>query len=111
MDANEVNEITPTELAARLEAGELDFDLIDVREGFEWDIAHLDRAELIPLGDLLDAIEGRDRDREIVVMCRSGKRSADATRQLQAAGFTHVVNLAGGILRWSDDVDPTVPKY
>jgi adenylyltransferase/sulfurtransferase len=51
-----------------------------------------------------------DSTREIVVYCRSGARSADATRHLRAAGF-NASNLAGGILRWSDDVDPSVPKY
>jgi adenylyltransferase/sulfurtransferase len=52
-----------------------------------------------------------DGAREIVVMCRSGQRGATAARQLQAAGFRKVSNLAGGLLRWSDDVDPRVPKY
>jgi adenylyltransferase/sulfurtransferase len=111
VDINDVREITPTELAAKLQTDTVSFDLIDVRESFEWDIAHLGHAQLIPLGELSMCFDRLDRDREIVVMCRSGKRSADATRQLQAAGFTNVVNLAGGILRWSDDVDPTVPKY
>ena len=103
-------EITPLELAERLRAG--DVDLIDVREPHEWDIARIPGARLIPLGDF----PVRDSDhstatRDIVVQCRSGVRSGKAVRQLQAAGFTRVKNLAGGILRWSDDVDPQVPKY
>jgi molybdopterin/thiamine biosynthesis adenylyltransferase/rhodanese-related sulfurtransferase len=102
-------EITPLELAERLRAG--DVDLIDVREPHEWDIARIPGARLIPLGEFPAAIPSLDRTRDIVVQCRSGTRSGNAVRQLQAAGFTKVKNLAGGILRWSDDVDPTVPKY
>jgi adenylyltransferase/sulfurtransferase len=102
-------EITPIELAERLRAG--DVDLIDVREPHEWDIAHIPGARLIPLGSFPAAIPSLDRTRDIVVQCRSGARSGRAVRLLQAAGFTRVRNLAGGILRWSDDVDPQVPKY
>jgi len=110
MDISAVQEITPVELAERLARGD-DFDLVDVREHFEIEIAALPGAKVIPLGEIPDSFDQLDRTREIVVMCRSGKRSADAVRQLQAAGFGHVWNLAGGILRWSDEVDPTVPKY
>jgi molybdopterin/thiamine biosynthesis adenylyltransferase/rhodanese-related sulfurtransferase len=110
VDISAVHDITPTELAERLKRGD-DFDLLDVREHFEIAIAVLPGATVIPLGELPDSLDRLDRAREIVVMCRSGKRSSDAVRQLQAAGFSRVKNLAGGILRWSDDVDPTVPKY
>jgi molybdopterin/thiamine biosynthesis adenylyltransferase/rhodanese-related sulfurtransferase len=109
MTENAVVEITPVELAARLKAG--DVDLIDVREPREWEIARIPGARLIPLGAFADAIPSLDRTRDIVVQCRSGVRSANAVRQLQAAGFTRVWNLAGGILRWSDEVDPRVVKY
>jgi adenylyltransferase/sulfurtransferase len=109
-DVDTVVEITPRELAARLLEG-ADLELLDVREQGEWDLTHLDGARLIPLGMLPDSIASLDRDREMVVLCRSGKRSATAVRQLQAAGFKKVKNLAGGLLRWSDDVDPRVPKY
>ena len=107
--SKDVPEITPTELAARLDAKE-DFDLIDVREPYEWQLGRLPTARLIPLGQLPGALSTLDSTREIVVYCRSGKRSADATLQLRAAGF-RAVNLAGGILRWSDEVDPSIPKY
>jgi adenylyltransferase/sulfurtransferase len=109
-DKDNVEEITPEELAERLKRGD-DFDLIDVREPGEWDVAHLPSARLIPLGQLAGQMGALDASREVVVMCRSGRRSADAVRRLQAAGFTRAKNLAGGILRWSDDVDPAVPKY
>jgi len=107
--SKDVPEITPTELAARLDAKE-DFDLIDVREPYESQLGRLPTARLIPLGQLPGALSTLDSTREIVVYCRSGKRSADATLQLRAAGF-RAVNLAGGILRWSDEVDPSIPKY
>src|SRR5690242_6801702 len=106
---SDVPEITPTELAARLDAKE-DFDLIDEREPYEWQLGRLPTARLIPLGQLPAALSTLDSTRDIVVYCRSGKRSADATMELRAAGF-RAVNLAGGILRWSDEVDPTIPKY
>jgi len=107
--SKDVPEITPTELAARLDAKD-EFDLIDVREAYEWQLGRLPTARLIPLGQLPSALSTLDSTRDIVVYCRSGKRSADATIQLRAAGF-RAVNLAGGILRWSDEVDPTIPKY
>jgi adenylyltransferase/sulfurtransferase len=105
----EMSEITPSELAKRLAAHE-EFTLIDVREPYEWQIGRIEGARLIPLGTLQDEISTLDSAKEIVVYCRSGKRSADAVRQLNAAGF-RATNVTGGILRWSDDVDPSVPKY
>jgi len=106
----ELPEITPAELAERQKAGD-DFDLIDVREPHEWDIARIPGARLIPLGVFPEKLAELDGKRDIVVHCRSGVRSAKAVRQLQGAGFARVWNLAGGILRWSDEVDPSVPKY
>jgi len=102
-------DLTPNELAQRL-ADQEDFALIDVREPYEWEIGRIPGARLIPLGSLRHAMGSLDAAREIVVYCRSGVRSADAARVLRAAGF-RALNLTGGILRWSDDVDPSVPKY
>ena len=107
---DQIPEITPAELAAKRARGE-DFDLIDVREPYELRIASIPDARLVPLGTLIEALPTLDSAREIVVMCRSGQRSGKAVRQLQAAGFRKVWNLAGGILRWSDEVDPSVRKY
>jgi molybdopterin/thiamine biosynthesis adenylyltransferase/rhodanese-related sulfurtransferase len=107
---SDVPEITPRQLAQRLlDAPEL--DLIDVREPYEWSISRIPGARLIPLGGFAEAIPSLDRGREVVVYCKVGGRSAAAVRQLQAAGFPRVWNLAGGILRWSDDVDPATRKY
>ncbi len=110
-DIDDVLEITPRELAARLSGGDDSLDLIDVREPYEWAIAHIDGARLVPLGQIPKSLSSLDKTREIVVMCRSGVRSADAVRFMQSQGFARVRNLAGGILRWSSDVDPRVPRY
>jgi adenylyltransferase/sulfurtransferase len=100
--ASEVAELSPRALAARLAAGD-DLDLIDVREPHEWAEGHIAGARLVPLGTLAGAIPGLDASREVVVYCRSGMRSANAARQLRAAGL-RVASLAGGILRWDDEV-------
>jgi adenylyltransferase/sulfurtransferase len=104
-----MNEITPTELARRLAAHE-EFTLLDVREPNEWQIGHIEGARLVPLATVREAIPTLDPGKEVVVYCRSGKRSADAVRQLTAAGL-RATNVTGGILRWSDEVDPSIPKY
>jgi sulfur-carrier protein adenylyltransferase/sulfurtransferase len=104
-----VPEITPRELKARLDGGD-DIFVLDVREPHEYQICNLG-GHLIPLGDLSRRVNELDSSREIVAHCRSGKRSAEATEFLRKAGFHKVLNLKGGILAWSDEVDPTVPKY
>jgi molybdopterin/thiamine biosynthesis adenylyltransferase/rhodanese-related sulfurtransferase len=109
-DGQSLPELSPRELAERLRRGD-DIDLIDVREFHEWEIARIQGARLVPLGTLNEALPSFDSAREIVVHCKGGTRSAKAVRQLQAAGFKRVSNLAGGITRWSDEVDSRVPKY
>src|SRR5271154_2051184 len=104
-----VPEITPRELKVRLDRGD-DLYILDVREPHEYQICNLG-GHLIPLGDLSKRVSELDSSREIVAHCRSGKRSAEAVEFLQRAGFRKVLNLKGGILAWSDDVDPSVPKY
>lgn len=103
-------ELSPKELSARLARGD-DFDLIDVRESYEWDIARIEGAKLIPLGSLPDMMQTLDPHREIVLYCKVGVRSLYAAQGLQDAGFTRVSNLTGGITRWSVEVDPAVPRY
>jgi len=107
--ASNVPEIQPEELKARLDAGE-DIFILDVREPHEYQICNL-QGYLIPLGELPKRASELDSSREIVAHCRSGVRSAKAVSFLQQAGFRKVKNLAGGILAWSDKVDPSVPKY
>jgi adenylyltransferase/sulfurtransferase len=98
------------ELKEKLDRGDK-FQLLDVREPFEWDICHLDQAKLIPLGELPSRMSELDSADEIVIHCKSGGRSAKAVRLLQEAGFSKLHNVEGGILAWSDEVDGTVPKY
>jgi adenylyltransferase/sulfurtransferase len=88
-----------------------DVFVLDVREPHEWDIVHLEGATLIPLGRLPHEANRLDSAKDIVVMCRSGARSAKATQFLVDAGFQRVRNLAGGILAWADRIDPSLPKY
>ena len=107
--ATNVPEIQPEELKLSLDRGEVIF-VLDVREPHEYQICNLG-GYLIPLGDLPARMNELDSSREIVAHCRSGVRSAKAVTLLRQAGFGKVKNLAGGILAWSDRVDPTVPKY
>src|ERR1700685_1852326 len=104
-----VPEITPKELKSRLDKGD-DLFILDVREPHEYQICNLN-GKLIPLGELPRRVHELDTSREIVAHCRSGKRSAEAIDFLRKAGFRKILNLKGGILAWSDEVDPNVPKY
>ena len=105
-----VPEITPTELKAKLDAGENIF-VLDVREPHEYDICRIEGTTLIPLGQLPSRVNELNSADDIVIHCKSGMRSAKATDFLLKAGFRKVKNLKGGILAWSDQVDPSVPKY
>jgi rhodanese-related sulfurtransferase len=106
-----MEEITATELKRRLDAGE-DIQIIDVREQKEYDVARLENSKLIPLGEVVGRMGEIDPARETVVHCKGGVRSAKAIEALKGAGFAgRLVNLRGGISAWSDEVDPSVPKY
>ncbi|MBI4512745.1 MAG: ThiF family adenylyltransferase [Gemmatimonadetes bacterium] len=85
--------------------------VIDVREPYEWDIAHLDFARLIPLGQLPEHLRELDSAQEYVVHCRTGGRSAKAAALLRDAGFRKVWNLRGGIKAWAEEIDPSLPTY
>ena len=104
------SEMTPSDLAQRVARGDAP-DIIDVREPYEWQIGRIPGARLIPLGTLHQAVASLDPNRDIVVYCHHGVRSAHAAEQLRAAGFGRVWNLAGGIDRWSAEVDARVPRY
>ena len=104
-----IPEITATELKSRLDRGEKLF-ILDVREPHEYQICNLN-GKLIPLGELPRRVNELDSSVEMVVHCRSGKRSADAIHFLQTAGFKKLWNLKGGVLAWADEVDPRMPKY
>ncbi len=85
--------------------------LVDVREPWEWQIARIPGARLIPLGQLSSEIGSLDPARDTVIYCKSGVRSMHAACELEEAGFRKLANLTGGILRWSQDVDPAVQRY
>jgi len=107
----QIPEITATELKQRLDSGE-DIQIIDVREPHEVAIAKIPGATHIPLGQVLNRMSEIEPDRETVVHCKMGGRSAKAIEALKRSGFTgNLLNLKGGITAWSNEVDPSVPKY
>jgi adenylyltransferase/sulfurtransferase len=106
-----LEEITATELRERLNRGQ-DFQIIDVREPFEYEIARIGGTKLIPLGEVVARMNEIDPARETVMHCKAGVRSAKAIAALKQAGFAgRLINLKGGITAWSDEVDPSVAKY
>ena len=112
MATEEIPEMDVKELKNRLDRGDR-LTIIDVREPHEWDIGNLGPygARLIPLGQLPDRLEEIDPTEEIVLQCRSGARSGRALEFMREQGYERLWNLKGGILAWSDEVDPSVPKY
>ena len=108
--ATDVPAISVQELKRKLDARE-SIELIDVREPFENEIARIDNARLIPLGELPGRLNELDHESCLVVHCHTGMRSAQAVQLLRGSGFRNVFNLEGGIDRWSDEIDPTVQKY
>ena len=105
-------EMSATELKARLDAGDA-LALVDVREDFERRIADLPDVgqKRIPLAGLMERTPELERDRPLVLYCRSGARSGFATAALVDLGFTNVWNLTGGLLAWREEVDPTIRAY
>jgi molybdopterin/thiamine biosynthesis adenylyltransferase/rhodanese-related sulfurtransferase len=108
--AASATEIEPADVKARIDRGD-NFVLIDVREPHEYQICNIPFARLIPLGELPKRLSEIQKSDDIVVHCKSGMRSAKAQDLLKQSGFPKVLNMRGGILAWSDKVDPSVPKY
>jgi rhodanese-related sulfurtransferase len=105
-----MKEVSVQELKEMMDNHE-DFQLIDVREDFEYEMSNIG-GQLMPLGGILIEAEQIAKDKPVVVMCRSGKRSAAAIMQLeQQFGFTNLSNLHGGILAWAEDIDPSIQVY
>jgi sulfur-carrier protein adenylyltransferase/sulfurtransferase len=105
-----IKEVTPTELKTMIDGGE-EFHLIDVREAYECDICNIG-GTLIPLQTIISSAGLIPDNKKVVVYCRSGGRSATAIVELEKRfGLTNLYNLKGGILRYADDVDPTLEKY
>lgn len=104
-----VAEITPAEFVARRERGET-LTLLDVREDWELGVASVPNVVHIPMGQVADRLQELDKNTEVVVLCRSGRRSLEVAKFLQQNGFK-TVNLAGGVLAWSRELDATIPTY
>jgi rhodanese-related sulfurtransferase len=108
--ATKVEAITAEELQKQLQAGETKPLLIDVREPGEYEAVHIDGALLAPLGSVTERLEAIDKNQRIVLVCRSGRRSAKAYELLRERGFTALKNLDGGMLRWESLGYPVVKK-
>ncbi|MFM7396473.1 MAG: rhodanese-like domain-containing protein [Gammaproteobacteria bacterium] len=105
-----IHEMTVEELKARIDAGEQPV-VIDVREGWELDISSLPFARHIPMGQILERIGELDPATPLIITCRSGGRSMQVARALDARGFGSVTNLTGGILAWGERIDPSLRPY
>ncbi len=104
-------EISATKLKEMLDA-DPGLQLIDVRQPDEYEFARIEGATLIPLGEIVKRMDELDPEREAIIQCKAGGRSAQAIQALKQAGYTgELKNLKGGITSWSNDVDPKVPKY
>ena len=104
------NEIAPEQLKRRIDAGENLF-VLDVRNPNEFQICRIPGTVLVPLPELPNRLAEVPRDREVVVHCKSGMRSAKAIEFLRSQGYSKLVNLTGGILAWAEKVDPGMPRY
>ena len=104
------DEATVEELREKRDRGDR-FVLLDVREAHEWPISDLRDSTKIPLGALPASLGRLSKDDEIIVYCRTGGRSASAVQLLRSAGYARARNLAGGINRWAEVIDPSLPKY
>jgi sulfur-carrier protein adenylyltransferase/sulfurtransferase len=106
-----MEQITSTELKQRMDKGD-DIQVVDVREDYEVAMGQLPNAIHIPLGQILNRMDEIDQTRETVVYCKMGGRSARAIDALQRSGYSgKLINLQGGIIGWSNEVDPSLPKY
>jgi rhodanese-related sulfurtransferase len=105
-----MKETTVEELKQKQDANR-EFTLLDVREPHEVHISKIDNSTLIPLDELPGRLDELDKNKEIVVMCRSGARSAKACGLLQNKGFANVSNLKGGVNEWAKKIDNSLPVY
>lgn len=103
-------EITPAEMKERLNRGE-NFLLVDVREPWEYELCRIDGAKLIPMGSIPANLQALDVDEAVVCYCHHGMRSMDVAVWLRGQGVQRAKSLAGGIERWSLEIDPRVPRY
>ena len=109
-NSNDIMEITVSELSNKLKHND-SIEIIDVREPAEYEICHLEEATLIPLGELEENLADLDKDKQYVIHCKMGGRSAKAVELMQEYGFKNVVNLNGGITAWAEQIDQSMPVY
>jgi adenylyltransferase/sulfurtransferase len=102
---NGVNEITPAELKEKFDGGD-DFQFIDVREEKEWNASHIEGARHMPMSRIDRDVGALDKEREVVLYCRTGARSGRVGQWMVAIGFKRVANLTGGIVRWEEEFPP-----
>jgi rhodanese-related sulfurtransferase len=102
--------LLPAELQARIAAGNK-FQLIDVREAWEFSMARIDGSVLIPMGEVASRVGELENDSDIVVICHHGGRSLQIAAFLERAGFSGVHNLTGGVDAWARSIDPSMPTY
>jgi rhodanese-related sulfurtransferase len=106
-----MRELTPDECKAYLEQAESSPLLLDVREPWEYQIAHLEDSQLVPMREIPAILESLDPQQEIIVVCHHGIRSRHVARFLEHQGFTNVVNLSGGLDAWARHTDTSLPTY
>ena len=104
-----MKEISVSEVKAKLDAGD-DFQFIDVREENEYEYCNLG-AQLMPLGDLMMQLDKISKDKDVVIHCKSGGRSGNVVNALMSRGYNNVMNMKGGILAWSAEIDNSIPTY
>ncbi|MFD2969378.1 rhodanese-like domain-containing protein [Sphingobacterium bambusae] len=104
-----MKEVTVQELKDMLDRND-EFQLIDVREPFEYEVSNLNGVN-IPLAGIVIEADKIDRDKPVIIQCRSGKRSAQAVMLLEQQGFDNLANLKGGILAWKEEIDPELDVY
>lgn len=106
-------ELTPSEIESKRQAGEK-LCLIDCREPSEWSICHIEGANLLPMNTVpanLQQLEAQAEETQLVVYCHHGVRSLHVVHWLQSQGVENCISMAGGIDRWSREIDPSVPRY
>ena len=103
-------EISVAEFRRRQKAGE-EFLLVDVREPWEFEVCRIEGAKLMPMRTIPANLQALDGDKDVICYCHHGQRSLDVAAWLRAQGVEGAQSLAGGIERWSREIDPTVPRY
>ncbi len=106
-----MKKISPLELKKLMDSDKNDFQLIDIRDEYEYDICCIG-GEKINIYSILDNLNKLSKEKKIIIYCRTGSRSADIVNLLDKSySFNNVYNLDGGIMKWRDDIDPTIKEY